>query len=122
MNYINPAIQIIIAIGLLNVWLLRSEKVTQYRGGSARSLKDEFKAYGLPDWFFQLIRVLKIGCALVLIIGLWRPEVVAPAAGLLCILMLGAMAMHFKVKDAIVKYVPALIMLILSAILVLRTI
>ena len=122
MPYLLPILQIIIALGLLNVWLLRSEKVTEYRGGSAQSLKDEFKAYGLPDWFFQLIRVLKIGSAVLLIIGLWVPVVVAPAAALVVMLMLGAIGMHIKVKDPVMKSLPALILLLLSATVLLRSI
>ena len=122
MPYLLPILQIIIALGLLNVWLLRSEKVTEYRGGSAQSLKDEFKAYGLPDWFFQLIRVLKIGSAILLIIGLWVPVVVAPAAALVVMLMLGAIGMHIKVKDPVMKSLPALILLLLSATVLLRSI
>lgn len=122
MPYLIPALQIVIALGLLNVWLLRSEKVTEYRGGSAQSLKDEFKAYGLPDWFFQLIRVLKIGSAVLLIIGIWVPIVVAPAAAVVLILMLGAIGMHIKVKDPVMKSLPALILLVLSAIVLFRSI
>ena len=121
MLYINPVLQIVIALGLLNVWLLRSEKVTEFRGGASQSLKDEFKAYGLPNWFFQLIRVLKIGCAVLLIAGLWVQGFVVPAAGLLCLLMLGAIAMHIKVKDRPTKSIPAVLLLILSAVLLLRS-
>jgi hypothetical protein len=52
---INQILQIIIALGLLNVWLVRSNKKSEYRGGSANNIKDEFKAYGLPSWFVYLI-------------------------------------------------------------------
>ena len=116
MPYLLPILQIIIALALLNVWLLRSEKVTEYRGGSAKSLKDEFAAYGLPSWCFQVVRVLKISCAVLLIVGIWVPVVVAPAAGLIFLLMLGAIGMHIKVKDPFMKSLPALILLILSGI------
>ncbi len=42
-------LHVIVAVGLLNVWLLRYNKDTSYRGGSAKNLKDEFAAYGLPS-------------------------------------------------------------------------
>jgi len=40
---------------------------------------------------------------------------VVPAAGVLAILMLGALAMHIKVGDPISKSVPAFCMLAMSA-------
>jgi hypothetical protein len=43
--------QIVIALGLLNVWLLRAKRPTAYRGGDAQNMKEEFEAYGLPAWF-----------------------------------------------------------------------
>ena len=41
-------LQLIIAVGLINVWLLRFKKATDYRGGDATNMKEEFIAYGLP--------------------------------------------------------------------------
>ena len=37
--------QILVALGLLNVWLLRFRKPTPYRGGQARSMPEEFAAF-----------------------------------------------------------------------------
>lgn len=108
-------LQLIVAIGLLNVWLLRSKKSTEYRGKAASNLKEEFLAYGLPVWFFYLIGALKIGAALALIAGVWMPELLPFASGLVIVLMLGALSMHIKVKDPIKKSLPAALMLIMSA-------
>ncbi len=38
----NPILQIIAALGFLNVWLLRSNRSTAWRGGQARSMPEEF--------------------------------------------------------------------------------
>lgn len=46
-----------------------------------------------------MTRSLKIGAALALIAGIWLPALVLPAAALICILMLGARAMHAKIGD-----------------------
>jgi len=119
---LSTILQIIIGLGLINVWLLRAGSPTAYRGGEATSLKDEFAAYGLPEWFFYLIGVLKLGSAALLIAGLWIPEVVLPAAALVVALMVGALSMHFKVKDPLVKCMPASLMLGMSLVVVfLRT-
>jgi hypothetical protein len=117
MNNIALVLQIIVALGLLNVWLLRFSKSTEYRGGGAKSLKEEFSVYGLPTWFMYLIGALKIGSALALLAGLWLPMLVKPAAGLVVLLMLGALAMHIKVRDPIGKSLPAALMLAMSLVI-----
>jgi hypothetical protein len=43
--YIVSALQLIIAIGLLNVWLARFHKPTKYRGAGAGNMEQEFRAY-----------------------------------------------------------------------------
>jgi hypothetical protein len=106
-------IQIVIALGILNVWIFRFGKSTQWRGGEARNMKEEFEVYGLPGWSVQVIGFLKVLCAVGLIAGIWYPAVTQPAAIVLAILMLGAVAMHVKVKDPAKKSLPALTMLIL---------
>ena len=105
------ALQITAALGLLNVWLLRFNQRTAYRGGSAGSMREEFAAYGLPAWFAYGIGVLKVGAAIALIVGIWMPVLVLPAAGLISVLMLGALSMHIKVHDPLKKSLPALGML-----------
>lgn len=107
-------LQVIVALGLLNVWLLRPRSSTSYRGGDARSLKEEFAEYGLPEWMFYLVGALKIGAAIALLAGLWLPALVSPAAAVVVVLMLGAVAMHVKVSDPWKKALPALLVLVMS--------
>ena len=106
-------LQIAAALGLLNVWLLRFNQRTAYRGGSAGSMREEFVTYGLPAWFAYVIGALKVGSAIALIVGIWIPVLVLPAAGLIGILMLGALSMHIKIHDPLKKSLPALGMLVL---------
>jgi uncharacterized membrane protein YphA (DoxX/SURF4 family) len=105
------SVKIIVILGLLNVWLLRFSRSTAYRGGNAKSLKEEFAVYGLPDWFMYVVGTLKIGAALALLIGFWVPALIGPAAVLIVLLMLGALAMHFKIKDPMIKSMPAALIL-----------
>ena len=118
MNILHIIIQLIIGLGILNVWFLRSSKNTSYRGGEASNLKEEFRTYGLPEWMFWLVGVLKVGAALALLAGIFLPALVVPAATLMAALMLAAIATHAKVKDAPVKSLPAVTLLILSLILI----
>lgn len=117
MEYVETFVQAILAFGLINVWVFRNKKSTAYRGGEAKSLKEEFQAYGLPHWMYILVGTLKLTVALLLIVGFYFPFTVAPAAGLLIVLMLGALAMHIKVKDPIKRSVPAFLMLVMSTFL-----
>ena len=110
-------LQIVVALGLLNVWLLRFNKTTAFRGGAARSMPEEFAAYGLPVWSTYVVGALKIGAAICLIAGVWLHFLVFPAALLVCILMVGALAMHLKVRDPLSRLIPALTVLVMSAII-----
>jgi hypothetical protein len=107
-------LQLIIGLGLINVWLLRSRSATSYRGSDAKTLKEEFLAYGLPTWVFYLVGTLKLASALALIAGVWIPELVLPAAGTIAFLMVVALGAHVKVKDTLIKSMPALLMLVMT--------
>ncbi len=107
------ASRFVVALGLLNVWLLRTGKATSWRGGDAKNMREEFAAYGLPPWFVGVIGSLKVALSILLIVGVWVPSVTRPAAIGLSILMLGAIAMHVKVKDPLKKSLPATLVLAL---------
>ena len=109
-------IQVVIALGIFNVWVLRFGKSTEWRGGTAANMKEEFKAYGLPSWSVQVVGFLKLVFAACLLAGIWIPTLTRPAAVGIAILMLAAVAMHLKVKDPLKKSLPALTMLLLSVI------
>jgi hypothetical protein len=111
---LTAVLQIVIAFGLLNVWIVRSRLATAYRGGGAKTLREEFAEYGLGEGMFYLVGTLKISSALLLLAGLWLEILVAPAAALVVVLMLGALAMHLKIKDPLVKALPASLMLAMS--------
>lgn len=115
MPYILIALQVIVALGILNVWLLRPGQSTPYRGGDAKTLREEFAAYGLPFWFMCLVGVLKVGLALALLAALWLPALAQPAAIGLGSLMLGAIIVQLKVKDPVKKSLPAIAVLAMCA-------
>lgn len=111
-------LQVAIAAGLINVWLLRNSKSTDFRGQDAKSLKEEFHAYGLPDFMYYLVGFLKLSSAAALLAALIYPVLSLPAALVVAFLMLGALTMHIKVKDPIKKSLPALGMLAMSLALI----
>lgn len=112
-------LQVVVALGILNVWLVRASMRTAFRGGNAGTLREEFASYGLPFWFMCVIGALKVGLALALLVGIWIPRLATPAALGLGLLMLGALVMHLKVQDPIRKSVPALAVLAMCIAIVL---
>jgi uncharacterized membrane protein YphA (DoxX/SURF4 family) len=115
MEILTIALQIIVALGLLNVWLIRAGKETPYRGGEAKSMSEEFAAYGLPVAMMYVVGGLKILIALAMLAGIWLPSLIVPAAAVLIVLMLGAFVMHLKVKDPFIKALPSVLMLAMAA-------
>jgi len=109
-------LQILIALGIFNVWLLRFSTNSEWRGGQATNMKEEFESYGLPDGAVWIIGSLKLSCAALLLLGVFLPVLAKIGAAGLTILMAGAVLMHFKVKDAPKKSLPAATLLILSLI------
>jgi uncharacterized membrane protein YphA (DoxX/SURF4 family) len=112
-------LQLVIGVSLLNVWLLRAGNSTAYRGGSAQSLKQEFAEYGLPAAMFYIVGALKVISGVILLAGLWLRLPVAFAAMVVAALMIGAIAMHTRMKDPLRKSVPAAALLAMCAALLL---
>ena len=113
MIYLQYLLQIVAGIGIFNVWLLRFGQETVYRGGNASNMREEFVVYGLPTVALYIVGLLKIVSAIGLIAGIFLPLLIAPSAILLAALMIGALVMHFKIRDPFKKSIPALIMLTL---------
>jgi len=120
MNHI-MILQLIISIGLINVWLIRFNKATNYRGGDAKNMKEEFLAYGLPIWSMYLIGFLKISIAIMLIISIWVEQLLKYNLIALSLLMIAAVIMHLKVKDPIKKSYPALAILFIISLIMYQT-
>jgi hypothetical protein len=114
-------LKIIIVIGILNVWLLRFNTKTEWRGNGASNMNEEFSNYGLPTWFVPIIGFLKIGFALLLVISIFKTDanLAFIGAGGMGVLMIGAIGMHVKIKDTLRRSLPAFLMFVMSAIIVL---
>ncbi|MFZ4499942.1 MAG: DoxX family protein [Minisyncoccia bacterium] len=116
-----PILQVVIASGLINVWIFRFGRATKYRGAGAHTMKEEFSVYGLPSWFMYVVGFLKIVIAIILFLALFiqqlMPLLGVPALMLLSVLMLGAITMHIKIKDPLVKILPAIGMLTMALVI-----
>ena len=122
------AIKIITALGIFNVWLLRYDKITEYRGGNAKSLKEEFETYGLKSWFMYIIGGIKIFTSILFIVSCFRANInilnfaVFYGAIIMSLIMIGAILMHLKVNDPFKKSIPAIIMLTFYSVIFLNNI
>ena len=114
------ALKIIIALGLLNVWILRFDKSSSYRGGNANNMTEEFKNYGLPSTFMYGVGLFKVLLALFLIVSVFigdtLDQYVYVGLVFLSFVMVGSILMHFRVKDPLKKSMPAILMIIMSVI------
>lgn len=113
MNYITIVLQVIVAISILNVWLIQNKKATQWRGGEATTIIEEFKAYGLPVWMCYTVGTLKVLLAIGLLAAIWYPEIRQVSALGLAVLLLGSIVMHIKIKDPLKKSFPAFLFLLM---------
>ena len=113
-------INIIISLSILNVWLVRLNKKTNWRGGSSITLKEEFNNYGLPIWSFYIIGFLKINLAILLLLGIWFDQLNLLSSIIMSILMIGSIIMHIKIKDPIRKSIPAVCILFLLITLIIQ--
>ncbi len=107
--------QIILFATMLDVWLIRYNTPGAFRGGDAKTMKEEFEVYGLPAWFRRIIRVLKLSSGAMIFAGIWVPILALLGSVLLVGLMLGAFVMHFKVRDPVYKALPALTFMLMAA-------
>ena len=113
------AIKVLIFFSILKVWLFNFNKPTRWRGQDAMSMSDEFEVYGLSRNMMLLVGGAKILFSALLLISIWYEPLAIPSAIGIALLMLGAIAMHLKVRDPLIKSFPAFTFLLLSLVIIL---
>jgi len=99
--------QVVVALSVVYVWVVRLPNVQK-----------EFHEYGIPDILRNTVGATKIALSTLLIAGIWYPSLVLVPAAIMAFLMLCAQAAHLKAKHPLLKYVPSLILLLLSLFIV----
>jgi preprotein translocase subunit SecG len=110
-------LKIVVALSLINVWLVQYKKPTQWRGGNATNIFQEFEVYGLSETFCYTVGVLKVGLALALLASIWFPSLELIASLGLALLLTGSIFMHLKVKDDLKKSFPAALFLVICLVI-----
>ena len=111
--------QVVIALSVIRVWTMNFNKPSRWRGGGARNMKEEFMVYGIPSWVMYSVGTLKVTFSVGLLAGLWIPEVVKFSASGIAIMMFFAIIMHVKIKDPLIRSIPAITFMVLSILIVL---
>jgi hypothetical protein len=106
MNNFLILIQLTLGLSVAYVWTFRYFNVVK-----------EFTLFGLSDLTRNLVGVSKVALATLIITGIWYPSLVQIPAVLMGLFMVAAQYFHFSVKNPLVKHIPSLILLALSAIL-----
>jgi hypothetical protein len=114
MNILLLISQLVIAFGIYNVWILRVNKATAWRGGSATTMEEEFLAYGLSRQVMHGVRLAKLLSATAVLLGIWYPLSARVGAVCMVLLMAAAVFMHVKIHDPLKKSLPAAFVLLLS--------
>lgn len=114
MKIVRAAVHVTIALGILSVWIVRSNRPTPWRGGDAMSLGQEFQRYGLSDRFRVVVGSAKVMLAMLILVGLWFPLIATMASAAMAVLMLGAVGVHVRIADPVRKALPAFSMMLLS--------
>lgn len=114
MKIVGRIAQTVAALWILNVWFNRFDKDTGYRGGDATNMREEFQEYGLSETTMYAAGAAKVSLAVLMLVGLVKPKLTRPSSTGLAAFMVGAIAMHVKVKDPIKRMAPAITVFSLS--------
>jgi hypothetical protein len=117
MTDFSDILQLSVGVSILVVWLVRSHVRTNFRVGEAATLREEVSEVGLPDWFYDIIKIIKPFFAFFLLIGLVYRPFTLPCMVFTTIFMIGAIWMHLKAKDNLYKIIPAFTLLVFCIII-----
>lgn len=102
------ALQILVAASVFFVWVVRYPNIVV-----------EFERWKFPEWFRDSLGIVKLTLAMMLLIGIDRPQFAIVGGVGLGLLMLAAFATHFQFKTALIKRLPSLTLLVISILIVL---
>ena len=104
-NILFSVSKVLLSVSLFYVWVVRYENI-----------KKEFIDYELPPWLRDLVGILKLSFS-IMIISNDKNLVWIGSMGII-VLMIGALATHFKVKNPFQKMIPAITLSILCLLII----
>ena len=88
-----------------------SDVPTNFRVGSATTLREEVIEVGFPELGLHILRVVKPIFAFFLLIGLLYDPLTLPCMAFTTLFMVAGVGMHIYAKDNLFKMIPALTLL-----------
>ncbi len=110
--HLSDLLQVVVGVSIMMVWIARSTKPSPYRVGEAQTLAEEFTQAGLPEWVYDILRILKPIFGFLLVIGIVYKPFFIPCLTFTTLMMMGAVWAHLKAKDSISKWWPAGMLLV----------
>ena len=98
-------LKIVASCSIIFVWFIRYDNI-----------KKEFREYGLPSWFRDIVGILKISS--IAMLHSLNPKIVLIGASTIAALMLGAVLTHVKHKDTFRNTIASISMLIISILMI----
>lgn len=95
------ALKLLVAGSIFFVWVVRYENIVK-----------EFEVYGLSTQLRDLVGILKLSSAAMLLSG--DPKVTIIGASIISLLMMAAFITHIRVRSPISKFIPSVVLMILS--------
>jgi uncharacterized membrane protein YphA (DoxX/SURF4 family) len=106
MRLLAICLQSLVAASVLFVWAVRYANIIE-----------EFKQYRLPDWLRDTVGILKITCAILLLVGIALPAAAVIGGAGIALLMAAALATHLRIGNPMFKMLPSLTLLVLSLVI-----
>jgi len=103
-NTLVEVLKVLVFTSVIYVWVVRYQNIVE-----------EFKQFGYPSWFRDLVGILKISFV-VMIMSHEQALVLIGASGI-CLLMMAALVTHFKVRSSLARMIPSFTLLCLSALI-----
>ena len=98
-------IRISIAVSIFFVWIVRYSNIV-----------NEFQEYGFPNWFRDIMGILKCIAAAFLLTG--SVPLMSISSSILFVLMLSAFIVHIKHSHTIIQMLPSFSLMLANAFLV----
>jgi hypothetical protein len=117
MKYVTIILKLIVSLTILNVWILRVNKSSIYRGGDSVDLVSEFLSYGLSINIMYTVGTIKLISALLLLLSIFYKKFETVPLIIISILMIGAIYFHYSLGDELIKSLPAATILLMSLVI-----
>ena len=102
------ALKILATVSIFFVWVVRY-----------KNIKQEFRNYNFPNWFRDIIGILKLSFTTML--HSRNDDIVVFGSLGICVLMVGAVGVHIVKKNTFRQYLPSISMILICFVILYNT-